>query len=86
MPAQPAAFPGRSDTTQSPNTFRDRTIDLDADVGFDLELATVVEDFEHESGAGAMDYLVARTTELRDLIQRRQEANNRAGARVRLGK
>lgn len=52
--------------------FRDRTIESDPDSGFNVELATVIEDFEHESGAGAMDRLVARLIELRELMRGRQ--------------
>ncbi|WP_431219902.1 helix-turn-helix transcriptional regulator [Leifsonia xyli] len=51
---------------------RDRTIEADPGSGFDVELATAIEDFEHESGAAAMDTLVGRLEKLRDLVRERR--------------
>lgn len=61
--------------------FRDRTIDVGHDADFDLELATLVEDFEHQSGAEAMDLQVARTIELRDILVARRGAEKSERAR-----
>ncbi|GAA3777819.1 hypothetical protein GCM10022240_31430 [Microbacterium kribbense] len=52
--------------------FRDRTIELDPGVDFNLDQTNLVEDFQHESGAAAMDLHVERTIELRDLIESRR--------------
>ncbi|MGO4533562.1 helix-turn-helix transcriptional regulator [Leifsonia sp. 2MCAF36] len=52
--------------------YRDRTIDADPGSGFKVELATMVEDFEHELGAETMDRLVERLTELREMVRKRQ--------------
>ncbi|MEN2739542.1 PadR family transcriptional regulator [Microbacterium sp. X-17] len=52
--------------------YRDRTIESAPDSGFDVDLATEIEDFEHESGAAAMDRMVGRLVELREMIRERQ--------------
>ncbi len=52
--------------------YRDRTIDAAPGSGFDVDLATTIEDFQHESGAAAMDTMVARLVELRDVLRERQ--------------
>ena len=38
---------------------------------FDVDLVTMVEDFEHESGAASMDVTVARLVQLRELVRDR---------------
>lgn len=62
--------------------FRDRTIDADLDSGFDVDLATTVEDFQHESGAAAMDTMVARLIEMREMIRERKRAMQPVGSAV----
>jgi PadR family transcriptional regulator AphA len=52
--------------------YRDRTIEAEAQVPFDLELTVLVEDFQHESGAAAMDQMVARLVDLRELVRSRR--------------
>ena len=52
--------------------FRDRTIEAAPDSGFDVDLATTIEDFQHETGAAAMDTMVDRLIEMRDMIRKRQ--------------
>jgi PadR family transcriptional regulator AphA len=49
-----------------------RTIEAEAQVPFDLELTVLVEDFQHESGAAAMDQMVARLVDLRELVRSRR--------------
>lgn len=56
--------------------FRDRTIEVSAGSGFDLELGTLVENFSHVTGARAMDEHLARMIELRDLLLERIEQLN----------
>ncbi|HXH33580.1 MAG TPA: PadR family transcriptional regulator [Plantibacter sp.] len=51
--------------------YRDRTIEVDPDGAFDLDLISAVEDFQHETGAATMDLLVARLLELRELVRSR---------------
>lgn len=51
--------------------YRDRTIQVDPDAAFDIELIIAVEDFQHETGAATMDLLVARLIELRELVRAR---------------
>ncbi|MDN4599474.1 PadR family transcriptional regulator [Leifsonia virtsii] len=60
--------------------FRDRTIHADPDSGFDVDLASAIEDHQHEAGAEAMDTLVARLEELRELIRERRSVRERAVA------
>ncbi len=55
--------------------FRDRTIDIDPGTPFDADLVAEIENFQHESGAAAMDAHVARTIELRELIRARRAAS-----------
>jgi PadR family transcriptional regulator AphA len=50
---------------------RDRTIEAEPQVPFDLELTALVEDFQHESGAAAVDEMVARLVELREIVRER---------------
>lgn len=57
--------------------FRDRTIHADPDSGFDVGLATTIEDYQHEAGAAAMDTLVASLEGLRELIRERRSDRER---------
>lgn len=63
--------------------YRDRTIEADAQVPFDLELTVLVEGFQHESGAAAMDQMVARLVELREIVRRRLTEKERPMAELR---
>lgn len=57
--------------------YRDRTIEAAPDSGFDVDFATAIEDFQHESGAAAMDAMVSRLIELRDLVGERKRQHER---------
>jgi DNA-binding PadR family transcriptional regulator len=63
--------------------YRDRTIEVGPDSLFDVGLVTMVEDFEHESGAASMDVTVARLVTLRELILDRITQEESADANVR---
>lgn len=58
--------------------YRDRTIEAEAQAPFDAELTALVEDFQHESGAAAMDEMVARLEELREIVRRRSVDKQRS--------
>jgi PadR family transcriptional regulator AphA len=60
--------------------YRDRTIDADPGVPFDVDLATMVEDFQHETGAATMDLMVARLLELRERVVGQMGNADTAGA------
>lgn len=60
--------------------YRDRTIEAESPVPFDVELTTVVEDFQHAAGAAATDEMVARLIELREIVRQRQAEKERTTA------
>jgi PadR family transcriptional regulator, regulatory protein AphA len=60
--------------------FRDRTIEVGPETDFDVDLATFVEDFQHESGASSMDMMVTRLLELRERVQTRVRERSDAAA------
>lgn len=51
--------------------YRDRTIEAAPDSSFDVDLMTMVEDYQHEGGAAAMDQMIARLEKLRELVGER---------------
>ena|SRR3990170_1980438 len=63
--------------------YRDRTIEADPASPFDVDLVTMVEDFQHESGAALMDMTVARLEQLRELIVDRLQQGKVVGAGAR---
>lgn len=63
--------------------YRDRTIEAAPDSSFDVGLVTMIEDFQHEGGAAAMDANIARLERLHELVNERvrEQELARAGAR-----
>ena len=60
--------------------YRDRSIEVDPDSGFDIDLVVFVEDHQHELGAASVDLMLERLIELRELLRQRLKENQRADA------